>query len=146
MNTESPDRDDTPVTEVVDPRVPLAYQRTDLASERSRWAAERTLMAWIRTAISLISFGFAIDKVFATLQLQQSSVDLGSGYHVLGIILVVAGFLLLVLASIEHLVILKRLTARFGVSAAPLNPRFPLPLFGAAVVLAIGIAALVLML
>jgi len=130
----------------IDPRVPLAYQRTDLASERSRWAAERTMMAWIRTAISMISFGFAIDKVFATLQIQEKSVDLDSGYHLLGLALVVAGILFLLLASIEHLIILKRLENRFGISSAPLNPRFPLPLLGACVVLVIGIAAIVLML
>ncbi len=103
-------------------------------------------MAWIRTAISMISFGFAIDKVFATLQLQEGPIDLGKGYHLLGVALVVAGILLLVLGSAEHLIILKRLAARFGVSAVPLNPRFPLPLFGAGVVLLIGIVALILML
>lgn len=128
-----------------DPRVPLAYQRTDLARERSRWAAERTLMAWIRTAISMISFGFAIDKVFATLQLQDGPVELERGYHVVGLALVTVGILFLVLASVEHLIILKRLNNRFGRNAAPLNPNFPLPLFGAGVVLLIGIAALLLM-
>lgn len=130
----------------LDPRVPLAHQRTDLACERSRWAAERTLMAWIRTAISMISFGFAIDKVFLLVQLQKSTVEPSRSYHVVGITLVAAGILLLISGSVEHLIILKRLRARFGQSAAPLNPRFPLPLFGASVVMLIGLVALVLML
>jgi putative membrane protein len=37
---------------------------TDLAFERTVLAENRTLMAWIRTAISLISFGFTIYKIF----------------------------------------------------------------------------------
>jgi uncharacterized membrane protein YidH (DUF202 family) len=131
---------------VPDPRVPLAHQRTELASERSRWAAERTLMAWIRTAISMISFGFAIDKVFLILQLQETKVQVGQSYHAIGITLVAAGILLLICGSVEHLIILKRLRARFEAHAASLNPRFPLPLFGASVVLLIGLVALVLML
>jgi len=102
------------------------------------------LMAWIRTAISMISFGFAIDKVFATLQTQEGLVTLGKGYHVVGLALVTVGILFLVLASVEHLIILKRLTNRFVRNAAPLNPKFPLPLFGAGAVLLIGVAALLL--
>jgi len=35
----------------------------ELAKERSRAAAERTMMAWIRTSLSLISFGFGLDKI-----------------------------------------------------------------------------------
>lgn len=37
---------------------------TDLAFERTILAENRTLMAWIRTAISMISFGFTIYKIF----------------------------------------------------------------------------------
>ena len=34
-------------------------------SGQRRAAAERTLMAWIRTCLSLISFGFGLDKIIA---------------------------------------------------------------------------------
>lgn len=36
----------------------------ELAAERTRLALERTLLGWVRTALSLVTFGFAIDKGF----------------------------------------------------------------------------------
>jgi putative membrane protein len=39
----------------------------ELAKERNREAAERTLMAWIRTSLSLISFGFGVDKIIGAI-------------------------------------------------------------------------------
>ena len=38
-------------------------ERNELARERNRAAADRTLLAWIRTALSLIGFGFGIDRI-----------------------------------------------------------------------------------
>ena len=38
-----------------------------LARQRNRDAAERTLMAWIRTCLSLIGFGFGLDKIVAAI-------------------------------------------------------------------------------
>ena len=36
----------------------------DLARLRTEMAADRTLMAWVRTALSMVSFGFTIQKFF----------------------------------------------------------------------------------
>jgi putative membrane protein len=36
----------------------------ELAIERTRLALERTLLGWLRTALSLVSFGFVIDRGF----------------------------------------------------------------------------------
>jgi putative membrane protein len=43
----------------------------ELAKERNQAAAERTMMAWIRTNLSLISFGFGLDKIIAAINLSR---------------------------------------------------------------------------
>jgi putative membrane protein len=45
----------------------------ELSKERTRLSSERTLMAWIRTSLSMISFGFGIDKIVESLRASQSS-------------------------------------------------------------------------
>ena len=47
----------------------------ELAKQRNRDAAERTLMAWIRTCLSLISFGFGLDKIIAAIDRAATSGD-----------------------------------------------------------------------
>lgn len=50
----------------------------ELAKQRNRDAAERTLMAWIRTCLSLISFGFGLDKIVSAI---RSTNSLGIGHQ-----------------------------------------------------------------
>ena len=50
-----------------DPPPHLPSPGTELAKERNRAAEERTLMAWIRTSLSLIGFGFGIDRIVAAI-------------------------------------------------------------------------------
>ena len=61
----------------------------NLARQRNRDAAERTLMAWIRTCLSLISFGFGLDKIIAAIDRAATSGDVQAQR---GVQLVAAGF------------------------------------------------------
>lgn len=76
---------------------------TKLAFDRTNLAHERTLMAWVRTATTLISFGFTIYKFF---ELEKADL-LGIRHQVIGphqfaILMIAAGVLSLVMATIEH--------------------------------------------
>ena len=83
------------------PELPAA---TRLAVERTRLAHERTLMAWVRTALSLISFGFTIDKFFEYLRENQQGVAGTSSIGPRGFALLMIGIGLtaLILATLEH--------------------------------------------
>jgi putative membrane protein len=81
------------------------FGTTDLlAFERTRLAHERTMMAWIRTATALITFGFAIYKVFEFVPL---ATGLKPGEHAINsrafaFFLAFLGNLTLFMAAIQH--------------------------------------------
>ncbi len=91
-------------TGMAETRTDLAENRTDLARERNRLAAERTLMAWIRTSLSLISFGFGIDRFFAYLKKTQANatIDVLSEERILGLSFITLGTFSLIAATITH--------------------------------------------
>lgn|GEM_PF-3190711 len=73
----------------------------EMSLHRTFMASERTFMAWTRTALSLISFGFAIPKV-------AEAADKGRhvfgdwAFKAFGIIMVSLGVLVLAVSSFEH--------------------------------------------
>ncbi|MBM5824773.1 MAG: DUF202 domain-containing protein [Cyanobacteria bacterium M_surface_10_m2_119] len=90
--------------------VPASVNLTnELARQRNRDAAERTLMAWIRTCLSLISFGFGLDKIVAAIDRATGSSGPRSGVIAVALAFVFTGILSMAVATVEHLRELKRL-------------------------------------
>lgn len=103
-------------------------------------AAERTLMAWIRTSLSMIGFGFTIQKFFQYMReslLIETKIPRNEPLNI-GLILVVTGLLFLIIASLEHVQFLRRLDIER-------HHRLPLslPLAAALLLLMIGLLALI---
>lgn len=83
---------------------------TELAKERNRAAAERTLMAWIRTALSLIGFGFGIDRIVAAIyQELGDAVNPVRLTRILGLSFVALGTVAMLIAALDHRHQLRRI-------------------------------------
>jgi putative membrane protein len=83
----------------------------ELAKERNREAAERTLMAWIRTSLSLISFGFGVDKIIGAINRSRlgGSDRADLSVRVMAIAFIITGIGALAAATTQHKRILRRL-------------------------------------
>ena len=83
----------------------------ELAKQRNRDAAERTLMSWIRTCLSLISFGFGLDKIIAAIDRAATSGDVQAqrGVQLVAAGFVLTGILAMVGATIQYRRELRRL-------------------------------------
>ncbi|MCP9807117.1 DUF202 domain-containing protein [Cyanobium sp. T1B-Tous] len=83
----------------------------ELAKQRNRDAAERTLMAWIRTCLSLISFGFGLDKIIAAIDRAAASGDMQAqrGVQLVAAGFVLTGILAMVGATVQYRRELRRL-------------------------------------
>src|SRR5262245_2868922 len=84
---------------------------SELALDRTLLAHDRTLMAWVRTATSLIGFGFMIYKFFQYLREQQGLEPDGRvlGPRRFAILMISIGLLALLLATIQQLLLRKKL-------------------------------------
>ena len=83
----------------------------ELAKQRNRDAAERTLMAWIRTCLSLISFGFGLDKIIAAIDRALTGGELQAqrGVQMVAAAFVVTGVLAMAGATVQYRRELRRL-------------------------------------
>lgn len=97
-DTLEADRQEKPVTLPVDPNL--------------RLAAERTLLAWIRTGLALMGFGFVVARfgLFLREMAAIGHVANPPGWsHWVGMILVLIGVLVHLLAAAEYSQLLRRL-------------------------------------
>ena len=83
----------------------------ELARQRNRDAAERTLMAWIRTCLSLISFGFGLDKIVSAIRSQAAGGPAQGhwGVQLISLAFVGTGVVAMLAATVQHKRNLKRL-------------------------------------
>ena len=115
---------------------------TELAKRRTRNAAERTLMAWTRTALSLIGFGFGIDKITQAILKAQKVPNPGIEESVrnFGMAFIGLGVLCLLVAGIAHWREIKSLERTDFKYESP----FPLALMMAMLIALFGIYTLVM--
>jgi putative membrane protein len=115
----------------------LAEIRNELAKMRNRDAADRTLMAWIRTGLSLIGFGFGIDKIVDALAGTriENTTNLMTNVRIFGMGFIGIGVFSLLVASILHRSEIKRIESTDYTYRAP----FPLALLVAVLVALIGL-------
>ena len=122
--------------------MPLAAKPEDCPKPdyaRNRFAAERTFLAWVRTGLAFMGFGFVVARfgmflrMVATYRPTEPASSTASLY--IGTGLVVLGVLVTFLAALEHWRIIRRLDRGFDYHP----PRFPLGLFVAAGLMALGV-------
>ena len=115
----------------------LVEIRNELAKMRNRDAADRTLMAWIRTGLSLIGFGFGIDKIVDALARSQieKSPNLMTNVRIFGMSFIGIGVFSLLVAAILHRREVKSIENKDYRYRAP----FPLTLIVALLVALIGV-------
>lgn len=78
---------------------------SELKDPRVFFAAERTLLAWSRTSLTLMSFGFVIERFGLFLQMLSHESGYSHSYSStfwVGIIFIFLGVILAVISSLQH--------------------------------------------
>jgi putative membrane protein len=115
-----------------------------LARQRNRDAAERTLMAWIRTCLSLISFGFGLDKIVAAINNRPGggAAHAQLGVRMIAVAFILTGVLAMISATHQHRRNLRRLLREDFTYSEPAS----IATATAVMLSLIGLAALLLLL
>ncbi|MEW6562060.1 MAG: DUF202 domain-containing protein [Pseudomonadota bacterium] len=85
---------------------------SDLNDPRVFFAAERTLMAWNRTSLTLMAFGFVIERfgLFMRMLVPEKAAEMHSGYSFwIGVAFILLGAVCAALAVIQYRTVLKTL-------------------------------------
>ena len=88
----------------------LTGYTNELAKERNRAAAQRTITSWIQNCITLIGFGFAIDKIFLALKQnfpESNPLMTAEITHRISLMLIALGIGLLIIAMTQHYLQIK---------------------------------------
>ena len=86
---------------------------SDLKDPRVLFAAERTLLAWNRTSLSLIAFGFVVERAGLLISAISPGTIQGNESHIIsmvGIVFIVLGSLASIFSAKQYVVILRTLT------------------------------------
>jgi len=75
--------------------------RRDLGAMRTMMAADRTLMAWIRTALSLLSFGFAIYKIMQEVEKSGKALSDQTPRNI-GLVFGITGTTAMIMGTMEY--------------------------------------------
>jgi len=128
-------------TQLPDPRIGLAKDRTSFAKFRTQLALDRTTLAWIRTALTMATFGFGTVGFFRSLRQASptpEAVHLHASAIRFGVALIVLGVAATVLSGVVHWRALQRLRR----DELPVLSRWPLSVTLAMLLAIVGVASL----
>ena len=105
LNLMSP-KDYTKLTtdELAVERTRLAGERTAMAVTRTRMANRRTFLAWCRTALSVMAFGFFLERIDTFMHLQDVPDPMKRDLSSLGIAAFIMGPLMTIFAAYRYVV------------------------------------------
>ena len=128
-------------SQLADPRVGLAVDRTALAKFRTELALDRTTLAWIRTTLTMATFGFGTVGFFRSLRAASPTPEaarLHQGAIAFGVSLIVLGIVATVLSGVVHWRALRRIRR----NQAPVSAGWPLSITVALLLAIVGAASL----